>query len=92
MKLTFEQGWGARPFKEQFPQLSTATAQRLDDINAAITLLYVRDLITESMMLSARNKKFPKVVAAALREPHVPAAPKKPLTYDDSFKDGMVAD
>lgn len=74
MKLTFEQGWGARPFKEQFPQLSDATAQRLDDINAAITLLYVRDVITESMMLTARNKKFPKAVATALREPHVPAA------------------
>ena len=30
MSETFEQGWAARPFKEQFPELSDKEAERLD--------------------------------------------------------------
>ena len=66
MSNTFEQGWAAKPFKVQFPQLSDESASRLDAINEAITLLYLSGIITHSMVASARQKKFPKVVADAL--------------------------
>ena len=39
MKETFEQGWSARPFKEQFPDLTDIEAQRLDEVNKAISTL-----------------------------------------------------
>jgi len=62
------QGVAAPPFKEQFPELSDTDAAMLDEINFAITLLYIQSLITRSAMDSAR-KKFvalvtKKVVAA----------------------------
>ena len=61
-RRTFEQGWAARPFKEQFPDMDEDTAGRLDKINSAITTLFLEDMITESQMHSIRQKKFPKMV------------------------------
>ena len=63
MKETFEQGWSARPFKEQFPELGEAEAKRLDEVNHAISRLYVEDMITESQKDTIRNKKCPKMVS-----------------------------
>ena len=63
MKETFEQGWSARPFKEQFPELEAAEAKRLDEVNHAISSLYFEDMITESQWDTIRNKKFPKMVS-----------------------------
>lgn len=63
MKETFEQGWSARPFKEQFPELEAAEAKRLDEVNHAISSLYFEDMITESQKDTIRNKKFPKMVS-----------------------------
>ena len=39
-RRTFEQGWAAKPFKEQFPDMDTDVATRLDRINEAITKLF----------------------------------------------------
>ena len=64
MKETFEQGWSARPFKEQFPELDAAKAKRLDEVNHAISSLYFEDMITESQKDTIRNKKFPKMVSS----------------------------
>lgn len=63
---TFEQGWAARPFAEQFPQLDAATAKRLDDYNHAITTLRLGGLLTDSQSDVIRSKKMPKVVGEAL--------------------------
>lgn len=63
---TFEQGWGARPFKEQFPQLDDEDAAKLDEINGAITLLFAHGVLTYSMTSNARSR-LPRVVAEALR-------------------------
>ena len=59
---TFEQGWAARPFKEQFPDMDTDVATRLDRINEAITTLFLEGMITESQMHAIRQKRFPKMV------------------------------
>ena len=61
-RRTFEQGWAAKPFKEQFPDMDTDVATRLDRINEAITTLLLEDMITESQMHAIRQKKFPKMV------------------------------
>ena len=61
-RRTFEQGWAAKPFKEQFPDMDTDVATRLDRINEAITTLILEDMITESQMNAIRQKKFPKLV------------------------------
>lgn len=66
MSETFEQGWAARPFKEQFPELDDADAERLDKINSAITLLSMADMLTFSQTDAIRQKKMPKVVSAAV--------------------------
>lgn len=66
MGETFEQGWAARPFKEQFPELSGKEAKRLDDINAAITLLSIAGILTFSQSDLIRRKRMPKVVSAAI--------------------------
>lgn len=66
MSETFEQGWAARPFKEQFPELSHKEAKRLDDINAAITLLSIVGILTFGQSDAIRQKKMPKVVSAAI--------------------------
>lgn len=68
MSETFEQGWAARPFKEQFPELTDAAAERLDKINAAITLLSMADCLTFSQTDAVRQKKFPKIVSKAISE------------------------
>ena len=71
MVTVFEQGWAARPFKEQFPELSDKEAERLDKINAAITLLLMADLLTFSQTDSIRKKKMPKVVSTAIAKARV---------------------
>lgn len=60
---TFEQGWAARPFAEQFPELPADRAAWLDRLNTAITDLLMADLITDSVCDAARKKRFPKVVS-----------------------------
>lgn len=68
MSITFEQGWAARPFKVQFPQLSDDSAAQLDAINSAITTLWVEDLLTDSTYSLLRNRKFPQIVSRKLAE------------------------
>ena len=68
MKVTFEQGWAASPFKEQFSELSEADARKLDEVNRAIYLLYFTDLITHAQNVSIRNTKFPKLVKGLLNQ------------------------
>ena len=66
MSRTFEQGWAARPFKEQFPELSDKAATHLDRLNRAITDLYMADMLTDSQHKALREKKFPRVVTKAV--------------------------
>lgn len=66
MNTTFEQGWAARPFKEQFPQLTDHQANNLDKVNEAITTLLMSDMLTDSAYKMLREKKFPKLVASEL--------------------------
>lgn len=61
---TFEQGWAARPFKEQFPELDDKAAERLDRLNMGITEMLMADLITDSQAHAIRQKRFPKLVSA----------------------------
>ena len=68
MPETFEQGWSAAPFKEQFPELSDTAAGLLDKVNHAITLLAIHEIITEPEEDKARQKRFPKLVASALKK------------------------
>ena len=77
MNETFEQGWAARPFKEQFPELPDAEAARLDKINAAITTLSMADILTFSQTESIRQKKMPKVVSAAISKARAAKAAKQ---------------
>ena len=65
---TFEQGWAARPFKEQFPELSDRAAEHLDKLNYAITDMLLCDLLTDSQAREIRTKKFPKLVSREVRE------------------------
>lgn len=67
MSRTFEQGWAARPFKEQFPELPDREAARLDRLNAAITDMVMADLLTDSQVAAIRQKKFPKLVGEVFR-------------------------
>lgn len=67
MAMTFEQGWAARPFKEQFPELSEKAAAHLDRLNRSITDLYMAGFLTDSQMKTLREKKMPKAVAAEIR-------------------------
>ena len=68
MQETFEQGWAALPFKEQFPELTEAAAKNMDDCNAAITNLLMNDLLTVSQVEAIRQKRFPKLVAKEVRK------------------------
>ena len=68
MKETFEQGWSARPFKEQFPELPDADARKLDEVNKAISTLYFDDMLTYSQMDAIRDKKFPRLVSKAVSQ------------------------
>ena len=63
MKITFAQGWSARPFKEQFPELTDIEAQKLDKVNEAITRLYLDDMLTDDQLYAIRDKKFPRLVS-----------------------------
>ena len=68
MKITFEQRWSARPFKEQFPELTDIEAQKLDKINKAISTLYFDDMLTDSQLAAIRDKKFPRLVSEAVSQ------------------------
>ena len=67
MSQTLEQGWAARPFKEQFPFLPDRKAERLDRLNRAITDMVMAGLITNSQHNSIRRKRFPKLVGEVVR-------------------------
>ena len=67
MSRTFEQGWAARPFKEQFPELPDREAERLDRLNRAITDMVMADLLTPSQSDAIRQKRFPKLVGEVVR-------------------------
>ena len=66
MKNTFEQGWFARPFKEQFPELTDIDARKLDKVNEAISTLYFDDMLTDGQLDAIRDKKFPRLVSEAV--------------------------
>ncbi|MFY1007806.1 hypothetical protein ACOQNQ_01840 [Pseudomonas juntendi] len=66
MSGTFEQGWAARPFAQQFPEMNADEAKRLDHINTSITTLYLAGLLTDKQANEIRTKKFPKVVTKAV--------------------------
>ena len=68
MKDTFEQGWSARPFKEQFPELTDIEAQKLDKVNEAISTLYFDDMLTDGQLDTIRDKKFPRLVSEAVSQ------------------------
>ena len=63
MKITIEQGLSARPFKEQFPELTDKEARKLDKLNEAITMLYLDDLLTVVQLYAIRDEKFPCLVS-----------------------------
>ena len=77
MSETFEQGWAARPFKKQFPELSDKEAERLDRVNAAITRLSTADILTFVQSEAIRQKKMPKVVSAAIAKARAAQAAKE---------------
>ena len=68
MKITFAQGWSARPFKEQFPELTDIEAQKLDKVNEAITRLYLDDMLTDEQLYTIRDKKFPRLVSKTVSQ------------------------
>lgn len=68
MKVTFEQGWSARPFKEQFPELTDIEARCLDKVNEAIYRLYFDDILTDDQLYTIRVKKFPRLVSEAVSQ------------------------
>ncbi len=68
MKVTFAQGWTARPFKEQFPELTDTEAQKLDKLNEAIAMLYLDDLLTDEQLYAIRDEKFPRLVSEAVSQ------------------------
>lgn len=68
---TFEQGWAARPFKEQFPHMRDDDAKQLDAINEAVTTLYMSGILTEGARDSIRRKRVPRAVAEALERARV---------------------
>lgn len=65
---TFEQGWAALPFAEQFPELPAGRAAWLDRLNRSLTDVCLNGLITDSAADAARNKKFPKIVSQELEK------------------------
>ena len=68
MKITFAQGWSARPFKEQFPELTDIEAQKLDKVNEAITRLYLDDMLTDEQIYTIRDEKFPRLVSKVVSQ------------------------
>lgn len=65
---TFEQGWAALPFAEQFPELPADRAAWLDRLNRGITDMLISGLMTDSAADAARLKKFPKIVSKELEK------------------------
>lgn len=63
---SFELGWAARPFKEQFPQLPDETAAHLDADNKALIRLRLRGYLTDSARDNI-TKKIGKAVEKAVR-------------------------
>lgn len=72
MATSFEQGWAARTFKEQFPELSDSDASLLDRLNMSITDMLLTDLLTDAQAASIRTKKFPRVVGRLVRAARAP--------------------
>ena len=66
MTQTFEQGWAARSFSEQFPNMDAKDALHLDRLNRAVTDLYMADMLTDSQIKAIREKKMPKAVSKAV--------------------------
>jgi len=66
MTEAFEQGWSARKFKEQFPELPEDVAENLDKLNYSITYLLLQGLITDGEKEKIRQKRFPRIVAKAV--------------------------
>ena len=62
MDETIEQGLAARPFKEQFPELSDDVAKKMDYYNQALIHLLMADLLTMSQVQAIRDKRFPRLV------------------------------
>ena len=77
MKDTFEQGWSARPFKEQFPELTDIEAQKLDKVNEAITRLYLDDILTDDQLYTIRDEKFPRLVSKTVSQARKEKGEKK---------------
>ena len=77
MKDTFEQGWSARPFKEQFPELTDIEAQKLDKLNEAISTLYFDDMLTDGQLDTIRTKKFPRLVSKTVNQARKEKGEKK---------------
>ena len=77
MKITFAQGWSARPFKEQFPELTDIEAQKLDKVNEAITRLYLDDMLTDDQLYTIRDKKFPRLVSETVSQARKEKGEKK---------------
>lgn len=66
MKNYAEFGWGAPPFKEQFPSLSDHDAAHFDKDNGAMIRLSIRGYLTDSQKTAAM-RKITKAVERALR-------------------------
>ncbi len=66
---SFELEWGARSFKEQFPQLSDKQAELFDEDNKALMRLRVRGYLTDSVRDTV-IKKIGKALDAALKGQH----------------------
>ena len=77
MKITFAQGWSARPFKEQFPELTDLEAQKLDKVNEAITRLYLDDMLTDEQLYTIRDEKFPRLVSKTVSQARKEKGEKK---------------
>ena len=77
MKDTFEQGLAARPFKEQFPELSDIEAQKLDKVNEAITTLYFAGILSHARLITVRDKNFPRLVSKAVSQARKEKGEKK---------------
>jgi hypothetical protein len=68
MSRMLEQGWAARPFSEQFPELTNDDAKRLDNLNAAVTDLSISNLLTPTEYEKIRRNRFPKLVKKLLKK------------------------
>lgn len=65
--VEFKQGVFAPTFDQQFPDMNLLAADILDQCNRAIAQLYVYGLITDAENTKIRHKRFPKLVASAVK-------------------------